>query len=112
MDPITPGIISGLIVNALSALEKPMERSVRRETPQMERQLKEELEGASSKNRLHLISRLPSIALRPTEEAKFIEFLNSPVSKYSARTLAVEVTAGPGGDNDSTGMQEHVAAII
>ena len=112
MDPITSGVISGLIVNALCGLEKPMARSVRRGAPHIEQQLKAELEKASSKYRIRLISRLPSINLTTAEEARFVEFLNSPFSRYAARAIAIEITAGSAGGDDATDMQDHITAII
>lgn len=111
MDPITAGVISGLIVNALSGLEKPMARSVRRDASRIEQRLKEELERASSKYRTRLVSHLPSITLKAPDEAKFIAFLNGALSRYAAQAVAIEIMAGRS-DDDATAMQEHIAAMI
>src|SRR5215467_1019046 len=111
MDPITAGILSGLIANALTGMEKPVARWARTGSSPMQEQLRREFDKASSGYRLRIISNLPSMKLTAREEARFISFLNSAEARAAARSIVISMTADRE-DIESAELRNHLSALI
>src|ERR1039457_637868 len=90
MDPITPGIISGLIVNAVTALTSRLTHRQPSATLLTDN-LRKDLEGKSPRYRLPLAAELSSLRLASGDEHRFIQFLNSQEAITFAREVSVAV---------------------
>jgi hypothetical protein len=73
--------------------------------------LKEDLEGKSPRYRLPLLAELPSMDLTPSEENRFIRFLNTPEAIAFAHEVAVSVLLAEFTSN-SEALSEQANALL
>lgn len=90
MDPITPGIVSGLVVNTVSALANRLTHKPHTET-WLSTRLKRDLESGSSGYRLQLLAELSSMDLTSEEINSFIQFLRTQEAISFAHEVSVSV---------------------
>lgn len=111
MDPITPGIVSGLVVNAVTALTKRL-KSKNTVSAELTRILERDLSGGSPKFRLSLAAELSSIDLDVVSEHGFFEFLKKPEAVAFAREVATSVLLDEYEENKDALIEQASALLI